>query len=186
MVMFTEGLKFPWQKPRRLWNILWVLVPIVGWFALMGYIVRIVQNLNRGNTKEIPKMDDFWDKFVLGFMTFVKMIPFMVLLGIVAWILKLVPIAGNIVYGFIALFIVPYLALNLMVTEKFAAIWEFEKAIKTVFGNFRKYLVALVMTLFYCAIYILLSIVLVGIPCLMFGQNFYMVDFYRHAKMRKF
>jgi hypothetical protein len=186
MVTFKEGLKFPWEKPKRLWNILWILVPIIGWFALMGYFVKIVQNLNRGNTKEIPKMDKFWDKFVLGFLVFVKMIPFMVLLGVVSWILQLIPVAGMVVYGFIAIFIVPYLVLNLMVTEKFSAIWEFERAVKTVFGNFRKYVIAFLMTLFYAAIYLLLSIVLVGIPCLAFGKEFYLVDFYRTAKMRKF
>ena len=32
----VEGLKYPWQKGVRLWNILWLLLPIFGWFALMA------------------------------------------------------------------------------------------------------------------------------------------------------
>ena len=182
MVKFQEGLKYPWGKPGRLWNILWFLVPIIGWFALHGYIVRIVQDLNKGRVKELPKMDKFWDKFVLGFMIFIKMIPFCILLGIISWILQLIPVAGMVAYGFISLFIVPYLMINLMVTEKFSSLFEFSKVVKVVFGNFRKYVIALIMTLFYVAVYVLLSFVLVGIPCLSFGGNYFLVEFYRTAK----
>jgi hypothetical protein len=182
MATFVEGLKYPWAKPGRLWNVLWMLVPIIGWFALYGYVVRIVQELCKGRNKELPKMDKFWDKFKIGFMIFIKMIPFAILLGVVSWILRMIPIAGLIVYWFIAFFIVPYLSMNLMVTEKFSSQFEFSKAVKVVFGNFKKYVIALLMTIFYTAVYVILMFVLVGIPCLSFGGYYFLADFYRTAK----
>jgi hypothetical protein len=54
MSTFISGLRYPWAKPGRLWNVLWFLVPIIGWFALLGYVVRIVQALNKGHVKELP------------------------------------------------------------------------------------------------------------------------------------
>ncbi|MBI5881315.1 DUF4013 domain-containing protein [archaeon] len=182
MSTFMDGLRYPWAKPGRLWNILWFFVPIIGWFALMGYMVRIVQALNKGKVKELPVMDNFWDKFTLGLMMFIKMLPFCILLGIVSWILRLVPVAGAIAYGLIVLLIVPYLTINLFVTEKFASLFEFSKAVKVVANNFKKYVIALLLSLFYGAVYVVLSIVLVGIPCLMFGKSYFMVEFYRTAK----
>jgi hypothetical protein len=182
MSTFMDGLRYPWGKPRRLWNILWMLVPIIGWFALLGYVVRIVQALNKGHVKEIPKMDRFWDKFTLGFIIFVKMLPLCILLGVVSWILLLIPVAGAIAYGLIVLFIVPYLAINLMVTEKFSSLFEFSKAAKAVMDKPKKYAIALLLTLFYAAVYVVLSIVLIGIPCLLFGKGYFLVEFYRGAR----
>ncbi len=40
------------------------------------------------------------------------MLPFMILLGVVSAILQLIPVAGMVAYGAIALFIVPYLAIK--------------------------------------------------------------------------
>jgi len=34
---FSSGLRYPWNKPGRLWNILWFWIPILGWSALVGY-----------------------------------------------------------------------------------------------------------------------------------------------------
>jgi hypothetical protein len=81
-----------------------------------------------------------------------------------------------------SLFLAPYLTLNLMVTEKFASLFEFSKVVKVIFGNFKKYVIALLMTLFYCTVYVLLSVVLVGIPCLAFGSQYFLVEFYRTAR----
>jgi ABC-type bacteriocin/lantibiotic exporter with double-glycine peptidase domain len=69
-----------------------------------------------------------------------------------------------------------------MVTERFSALFEFNRAVKAVTNNFRQYVIALVMTLFYTAVYLVASIVLVGIPCLAFGANYFMVEFYRTAR----
>ena len=45
------GLKYPWQKPSRLWYALWLLLPIFGWLALVGYSKTIVKHLVSGKRK---------------------------------------------------------------------------------------------------------------------------------------
>jgi len=51
-----------------------------------------------------------------------------------------------------------------------------------IFNNFRKYMIAMLLTMFYGAVYLLLSIVLVGLPCLYLGCNYLLVEFYRGAR----
>jgi hypothetical protein len=43
-------------------------------------------------------------------------------------------------------------------------------------------MIAMLPTMFYTAVYLVASIVLVGIPCLAFGANYFLVEFYRTAK----
>ena len=36
-ITFEKAFKFPFNRPEGLLNILWVLLPIIGWLALFGY-----------------------------------------------------------------------------------------------------------------------------------------------------
>lgn len=170
-----EGLKYPWGKASRQWNILWVLIPIFGWFALIGYFKKIIQELVKGNTKTLPAFGGFWKNFTEGLMAFVFLIPTIVILSV----LNAIPVAGNAAAFIIQLFILPWLVINFLVKGDFASLWEVKKAFFKVFNNAVDYLWALLKQIVYWVVYGVLSIVLVGIPGYAFGPYYFLADFYR-------
>jgi len=171
---FTEGLKYPWGNAKRQWNILWALIPIIGWFALIGYCQGILRAIIAGNKTNLPEFVGFGDNFKRGFMLFVKILPLMIAYSLVYKI----PVIGTTA-GFIAeVFFVPYLTINLLVTGKFEESFNIKKTWNAVFNNFGEYLLAYIKTIGFVIIYVFLSIILVGIPGLMFGQLFFLAEFY--------
>jgi hypothetical protein len=175
---FKVGFNYPWGKASRLWNILWVLLPIFGWFALGGYCKKIVRSLVSGNTKELPVFGGFWNNFKEGVFIFVFMIPTMVVL----MMLNLVPLVGQLAYFIAAIGLLPWLVINFFVKETFESLWEIEKAYNAVAKNIIEYLFMMLKSIVFVIVYGVLCIVLVGIPCLAFGHNFFIAEFYRRHK----
>ena len=172
---FIEGLKYPWKKPEKLLNILWILIPIVGFFAIMGYLKKIVIELSKGKKEGLPKFGKFVDNLGVGFMLFVYMIPTFIVL----FIIQSTPFIGPILYLLIVLLALPWLVINLFVKGEFKALWELKEVYEVVTKRFTEYLIALLKTIVFGIIYGLASIVLIGIPCYMFGGYYYLIDFYR-------
>jgi hypothetical protein len=172
---FVEGLKYPWNKPSRLWNILWILIPIIGYLAIMGYVKKVIVELAKGNKKELPKFGKFWDNLSVGFMLFVYMIPTYVVL----WIISEIPFIGRIAYFLVAIFVLPWLMINLYVKGEFNALWDLKGVYEAVTSRFMEYVIALLKTIGFMFIYGIASIVLIGIPCLTFGSMYYLTDFYK-------
>jgi hypothetical protein len=175
-----EGLKYPWNKASRLWYILWLLFPIFGWFALLGYFKRIVRELVKGNKKQLPEFGKFWENFKQGIMIFIFMIPTFLVMAIVG----MIPFIGQVLSTLINVFLLPWLMINFFVKETFDSLWEIKKAFNIVFENAIDYIFAYLKTLIFSLIYILLCFVLVGIPCYLFGSSFYLAEFYKSYKIK--
>ncbi|RME55583.1 DUF4013 domain-containing protein [Candidatus Woesearchaeota archaeon] len=172
----TDGLKYPWNNAARLWNILWGLIPILGWLALMGYVQKIVQTLVKGDKSGLPEFGEFWENTKNGFWVFVKLIPLFIVLSVISWI----PYLGKLAYWFLAIFFVPYILIRFLDTGEFRDTFNYQIVIDDVFGDISNYLVALLKTIVYSIVYWLLSFVLVGIPCLYFGNYYFLAEFYRN------
>jgi len=170
----SEGLKYPWGQPVRLLNILWVLLPIFGWFALIGYGKKIILSLVKGHRTELPPFGSFSKNLSEGFMIFIYMIPTMIVLMII----QMIPLVGYILGLLVNWFILPWLTINLMVKGEFSALWELEQAFNVVVNNAKAYVIAFVKTLVYSVVYFVLSFVLVGIPCNAFGGMYFLTEFY--------
>jgi len=174
---FSTAFKYPFKRPVGLLNILWILVPIIGWFALIGYIITIVKNFVKGNFKELPLLN-FKQHLHLGFYMFLKAIPFIIVIMIINNILDEIPVIGAIGSFFVYLFIVPLLSINFMVKETIASFFEFN-IIKHVFSNIGDYVVVIIKSIALGIIFLILYIVLVGIPANAFTKNIFFADFYR-------
>ncbi|MFH1637121.1 MAG: DUF4013 domain-containing protein [Candidatus Woesearchaeota archaeon] len=174
-VNFISGMTYPWGRAKGLLNIFWALIPILGWLALMGYGKKIIQELVKGNTNSLPVFGGFWENLEKGFWVFVLLIPLYVVVTVLGWI----PLLGRLIVPVIAIFFIPYLVINFMVKGQFAATLEIKKAASEVFKNLGEYVVAFLKTIAFGIVYGLLCFVLIGIPCLSFGQYFYLADFYR-------
>lgn len=173
-VAFSEGLEYPWGKAKRLWNILWALVPIVGILALIGYESKIVQAIVGGNKKGLPAFGSFKSNMKIGFFLVLKSLP---LFGIL-WLIGQIGLVGKIINIIAYVFIVPYLVINLLHTNRIDAVFEIPKAIRAVFGNLGDYIRVVLRTILFVVIYGVLSMILIGIPCLEFGEYVYIADFY--------
>jgi hypothetical protein len=175
-VSFGNAFKYPFNRAVGLLNFLWVLVPIVGWLALYGYTIRIIQNFAKGDFKELP-LFDFGGNLKLGFWMFLKMIPFIIGYMALQFALGLVGTTGVVASILVGIFIVPMLIINFFVKETIGAYVEF-RVIKPVFENFGDYIIAALKSIGLQIIFLLLSIVLVGIPAGQFTKNIFFADFY--------
>jgi len=173
-----KGLKYPWNNASRLLNIFWILLPILGWFALGGYGKKIVRELILKQNKQLPAFGDFWENFKQGIIIFVFMIP----TYLVLFLIMLIPFFGRGLYFLALFFLLPWLTMNFFVKETFEALWEVKKAFYIVTNNIVDYLWVLLKTIIFTIIYGLLSIVLVGIPAYAFGKMYFLTEFYKKHK----
>ena len=174
---FETAFKYPFKRAVGLLNILWILLPFIGWFALGGYTITIIKHFIKGDFKELPKFN-FKRDLNLGFFMFLKAIPFFIVYGIVQGILGFIPVVGLLGYLFIALFILPILVMNFFQKETVESLFEFSK-IGAVFDNFGEYMMALLKSIALQIIFLVMIIVLVGIPAGSFTKNIFFADFYR-------
>ena len=174
---FETAFKYPFNRAKGLTNIFWIFVPIIGWFALGGYCIRITQEFIKGKFDKLPEFE-FSNDLNLGFYMFLKSLPFAILYGALssildqkdsgaAWLLNL----------FISLFIVPILTINFYQKQTIASYFEFS-TLKPVFEHLGDYTIALLKSILLGIIFLIMWIVLVGIPAGAFTKNIFLADFY--------
>lgn len=174
---FTTAFVYPFNRAKGMLNILWILLPIIGWFALGGYSVRIIQEFSKGKYKELPEME-FGDDFSLGFFMFLKSLPFVIACCLFMAILDDKGFLVFLVKFLIALFVLPILSIHFINKQTVASFFEFQ-ILKGVFNNLTDYIIALLKCVGLCIVFGVLSIVLVGIPAGAFTKSIFLADFYR-------
>lgn len=178
---FKTAFKYPFNRAVGMLNILWILLPIIGWFALGGYAVRIIKEFTEGKYEKLP-MFSFGKDLELGFMMFIKSIPFFVAYMIVTAIFQKIPAVGGLVSFFLSLFIIPILSINFLKKQTVASYFEFDVT-QAVFNNLGDYLMAVIKAIGLAIVFLIMCIVLVGIPAMQFTNNMFLADFYRrHVK----
>ncbi len=175
---FGSAISYPFNRARRMWNILWLLFPIFGWFALGGYGVRIIQEFSKGKFKMLPEMK-FGKDMKLGFFMFLKALPFvLVVLAVFSGLLLINPVLEGIFEILFGIFVFPILAIHFMNKMTIESFFEF-RVVKAVWNNMGDYLVALLKSIGLGLIFFVMIIILVGIPASQFTKNIFLVDFYR-------
>jgi len=172
---FKTAFHYPFNKAKRMWNILWLLVPIIGWFALWGYGVRIIQGFIKGKFKELP-IFHFKKDLKLGFIMFLKAIPFIIAYIIVLAILEALNLRW--IRFPIEILIIPILTINFISKMTIGSFFEV-KILGPVFTHFGDYIVAVLKSILLCIVFAFMCIILVGIPALVFTENMFLADFYR-------
>lgn len=174
---FAKAFKYPFNRALGMLNVLWLLLPIIGWFAFGGYTVRIVREWVDGKFEELP-LFSFGDDFKLGFFMFLKAIPFVLVYFLVSLLLGAIPGIGGLLSFMLEILVLPILGINFLKKGTVQAYFEFE-VVGLVFANFLDYVVALLKALGLFLVFFILIIVLVGIPGLAFTWGIFVADFYR-------
>lgn len=174
---FNDAFKYPFNRAKGMLNILWIFLPIIGWFALGGYSVRIVQEFIKGKFKQLPTLE-FQSDFKLGFFMFLKSLPFFLSYIIIVTILtKINPWLRLILLPFEILGL-PILFIHFLNKETVNSFFEF-KIIKFVFNNLKDYIIVILKSILLGIIFGIMILVLVGLPAGTFTKNIFLADFYR-------
>tara|TARA_Y100000310_G_C20416037_1_gene684353 strand:- start:14 stop:565 length:552 start_codon:yes stop_codon:yes gene_type:complete len=175
---FKTAFKYPFNRPKGMLNILWILLPIIGWFVLGGYLIRIVQEFIKGRFKRLPQLN-FKDNLNLGFFMFLKAIPFVLAYMIVMGSLNTISLwVGIPIRILLEIFVVPILFINFFNKETIQSLFEF-KILKVVYNNIGNYILVILKSIALALIFLIMIIVLVGIPAGSFTKNIFLADFYR-------
>jgi len=175
---FKTAFSYPFNRAKGMWNILWILLPIIGWFPLGGYGIRIIKEFTNGKFKKLPTFQ-FKSDFKLGFFMFLKAIPFILVYFLITEGFGLFGKgAEDFVTVLLELFIVPILTINFFVKGTVSSYFEF-KALKPVFTDLGDYIVAILKSILLAIIFVVMCIVLIGLPALAFTENMFIADFYR-------
>ena len=181
---FKTAFNYPFNKPKRMWNFLWIFLPIIGWFVLGGYGVRIIKSFIKGKFNKLPILK-FKNDLKLGFFMFLKSLPATSLYIIFLIIIIEINPWLELIRIFTEIFIIPILFINFINKETIVSFFEF-KIIKEVFNNIGDYSLAILKSILLALIFFIMWIVLVGFPAGAFTKNIFLADFYRRKVKRKF
>lgn len=177
-ISFKAAFKYPFNRAVGMWNILWMFLPILGWFALGGYSVRIAQEFCNGKFEQLPTFK-FGNDLKLGFFMFLKAIPFVIAYMIVILISEKMGTSISAAISFvIGFFMIPILFMNFFNKQTVASLFEF-KITGSVFNNLGDYFMVMLKSIGLGIVFLLMWIVLVGIPAGSFSKNIFLADFYR-------
>lgn len=174
---FSSAFKYPFNRPAGMLNILWLLLPIIGWFPFIGYMIRIVQNFVKGDFKELPTFE-FSNDFKLGFFMFLKAIPFYIVYSIILLVAKSNMTVYSLISLVLGIFVIPMLTINFIKKQTVESYFELG-VVKSVIDNFGDYIIVFIKTLVLMVIFGIMTVVLVGIPALIFTEYIFLADFYR-------
>jgi len=181
---FSEAFKYPFKTPKRLLYALLLIVPIVGWFALFGYSVRLINEFIEGRYEGLIKLD-FMEDLKLGFMVFLKALPFYIVYVIILFAATYVSEAfGNLVSLLLGFFVIPMLAVNFFRKQTIESFFEFG-VLNVVKENIVEYIITVLKQYALIIIFMVLSIVLVGIPAMFFTNSIFVANMYGRLVEKK-
>jgi hypothetical protein len=184
MATIKEVLKYPFSSWSRLFTVYIAIIPIIGWFFVYGYFMKILEAVSKGQNKMLPSLDDFWGTFRAGFMFFV----FGLVLGIVMTIIRIVPVIGLIGYLYLT-FLSPILVIQYITTRSFSKGLDFVEATKIMSNNIRKFLILWVKLIAVMLIWAVASLpiitIIITIPAMMYAGYYLYGDFYREVMSGK-
>ncbi|MPM83643.1 hypothetical protein SDC9_130712 [bioreactor metagenome] len=183
-ISFSEAFKYPFKTPKRLLYALLLFVPIIGWLALFGYGVRLVNEFIEGRYEGPIKLD-FMEDLKLGFMVFLKSLPFYIVYIIILFAALYVnETFGNIFSFLLGFFVVPMLAVNFFRKQTVESFFEFS-VLNVIRDNLGEYIVTVLKQYALVIIFMILSIVLVGIPGMLFTNSIFVANMYGRLVERK-
>ncbi|AKB83520.1 hypothetical protein MSBR3_2942 [Methanosarcina barkeri 3] len=176
-VSFSDAFRYPFKRPKRLIYALFLLIPIFGWLILFGYLARLVNEFIEGRYEGPIKLN-IMDDMSLGFTIFLKSLPFIIvyviLISAVSYVSETIGILLNLLLSF---FIIPILQVNFYRKQTIESYFEFD-ILNIVKDNLGSYVVAILKQYALAIIFLVLSVVLIGIPALIFTGAIFTANFY--------
>lgn len=133
MATIKEALRYSFSRWGRTFNYYWALIPIWGWFVVYGYIIRVLNEIKKGN-KELPPINPFKGLFKTGALFFVVML----VIALASLVLIFIPVVGWLALIYLS-FMLPMMMLQFAEKQEIKEGLNFIRASKTVFNDFKRY-----------------------------------------------
>lgn len=174
---FSDAFKYPFKTPTRLVYALLLLIPILGWLVLFGYVVRLVNEFIEGRFEGLIKLE-IVDDLKLGVITFLKALPFYIAYLIIIFIASYISSSlGSLVSFLLAFFVVPILMVNFFRKQTIESFFEFD-LLNVVKDNLGDYIMIVLKQIALTIVFLILSFILIGIPALYFTSSIFVANFY--------
>jgi hypothetical protein len=176
-ISLSDAFRYPFKKPKRLLYALFLLIPIFGWLILFGYLIRLVNEFIEGRYEGLIKLNII-DDMSLGFTTLLKSLPFIIIYIIIISAVNYVSETFGLLFNLLlSVFIVPILQVNFYRKQTIKSYFEFD-ILNIVKDNLGSYVVVILKQYVLTIIFLILSIVLIGIPALFFTNTIFIANFY--------
>ncbi len=175
-ISFTDAFKYPYKVPVRILYVLLLIIPIIGWLILFGYIVRLVNEFINGNYKGLIELELVED-LKLGLLMFLKALPFYIIYAVIMSAAMYISEALGTLIQLLAIFILPLLVVNFCRKQTVGSFFEFD-IFNIARDNLGEYIAAVIKQLILSIIFVLLSFILIGIPGLYFTSSIFVANFY--------
>jgi hypothetical protein len=175
-ISFSDALKYPFKTPLRLLYILWGLIPILGSFIIFGYVTRLVNEFIDGRYEGLIKLNVI-DDLILGIVMILKSIPFIIVFVIIYSVTTYISEALGIIIILFALFVIPILMVNFFRKQTIQSLFEFD-ILKVAKDNLGEYFMAILKQYALMFVFLILSIILIGIPAMYFTNYIFIANLY--------
>lgn len=176
-ISFSEAFKYPFKLPQRLLYIFLIIIPIIGWFALFGYVVRLVNEFIEGRYEGLIKLN-FMEDLKLGFMVFLKSLPFYIVYSVILFSAMYInETFGNFLNLLLGFFVLPMLVVNFFRKQTIESFFEFD-VLNVVRDYPGEYIIAVLKQYALIIVFAVLSIILVGIPAMLFTNSIFIANMY--------
>jgi len=175
-ISFSDALKYPFKTPHRLLYILWGLIPILGSLIIFGYVTRLVNEFIDGRYEGLIKLN-VMDDLVLGIIMFLKSLPFTILFTIIFFATTYISETLGFIILLLGLFIIPILMVNFFRKQTIQSLFEFD-ILKVAKDNLGDYVMAVLKQYALMFVFLILSIILIGIPAMYFTNYIFIANLY--------
>jgi hypothetical protein len=176
-ISLSDAFRYPFKKPKRFLYALFLLIPIFGWLILFGYLVRLVNKFIEGRYEGPIKLNII-DDMSLGFTILLKSLPFIIVYIIIISAVNYASETFGILFNLLlSVFIIPILQVNFYRKQTIKSYFEFD-ILNIVKDNLGSYVVVILKQYALTIIFLILSIVLIGIPALLFTNTIFIANFY--------
>jgi hypothetical protein len=173
----SDAFKYPFKAPKKLLYALLLLIPILGWLVLFGYMVRLINEFVEGKYEE-PIDINLIEDLKLGTFTFLKALPFYIAYTIIVFAVSYISATlGGLINLLLAVFVIPILVVNFFRKQTIESFFEFD-ALNVVKDNLGDYIVAILKQYIIGFAFVILSIILIGIPAAIFTNSIFIANFY--------
>jgi hypothetical protein len=173
----SDAFKYPFKAPKKLLYALLLLIPILGWLVLFGYMVRLINEFVEGKYEE-PIDINLIEDLKLGTFTFLKALPFYIAYTIIVFAVSYISATlGGLINLLLAVFVIPILVVNFFRKQTIESFFEFD-ALNVVKDNLGDYTVAILKQYIIGFAFVILSIILIGIPAAIFTNSIFIANFY--------
>ncbi len=186
-----DALKYPFARFKRLFYWLWLFIPILGWLAFSGYVLRIIQDVIKGKHRQVPKFGQFWPNCKLGLLAWIISLVLVVIMMAVGSLQLFMGLWGMVIYYVVVIYISlisPIMIVQLAETEDLAKGFNFVRAHKIVFKNFWPYIIMLLKQLVVTIVLLLASIPIITliftVPAMSYSKQYLFARFYINVKKK--